>query len=212
MTAVLWQLVFDGVIAVLLLVTIVFAARLSLHLKAFRNSRKEIEEQIKLLSGHIERAESAIDGLRENAREAGRDLQASIKEASALSDELQLMTDSGGKLADRLDKAMDKGRAQGVSRAESAVDIENYREKREDIRQQRDEQARQSGKMFSIRDPEFEREDDGVNESADESGLLDGDYQEDEHAGEIRSRAEEELYEALQRKRDSSKTEAGGVS
>lgn len=209
MSMALLQIIIDGFIAVLLVATIVFAARLSLHLKVFRDSRKEIETQITALSSHIQRAESAIEGLRENARESGRDLQATIKEASALADELQLMTESGDRLADRLDKVMDKGRA-AAPRPEEFTD---YQHQRQDIRERRDEEAAGSGKMFAIRDPEFEHGDPDRDESgyADEVGLLNGEHEEESEAG-LHSRAEQELYEALKSARTKSKTEAGGVS
>ena len=57
MNDVLIGLVFDVLIAVLLGATIFFAARLSVHLKVFRESRGELQNLIVDLASHIEKAE-----------------------------------------------------------------------------------------------------------------------------------------------------------
>lgn len=191
------SLVLDGLIILLLAGTIFYCVRLSTYLKAFRNSRKDLEKLIGDLSGQIEKADRAIEALRRNARDTGRDLESQISEAKGLSAELQIMTESGNNLASRLEKLADKSRA-AVPAAPSALDLPRPRAKAPE----RKEKVQLPG--FMIRDREYEE---GGAEAVDEQGLMQGDFDDDE-AGNLSSRAERELYEALRRK----KTEAGGVS
>ncbi len=125
-----FSLFLDGAILVLLMATVFFAARLSLHLKDFRESRHEFDRLINKLTVDITKAEQSIAGLREAARESGRDLQDTIKQARALADELQFMGESGNTVATRLEKAVTGGRSA----------------------------ARGGAASFAIRDPEFEPE------------------------------------------------------
>ena len=59
--------ILDGLILFALLIAIVFSARLSLYLKTFRDSRRDLEGLVKELSMTIEKAENAIAGLKENS-------------------------------------------------------------------------------------------------------------------------------------------------
>lgn len=112
--------VLNGVLLVLLGATIFFAVRLSLLLGSFRNSRGELASLISDLSRAIDQAQIAIAGLRESAREGGRELQDKISEARKLGDELDVMTASGEKLARRLEAAMTRAREEGALNAGGA--------------------------------------------------------------------------------------------
>ncbi|HEY8189787.1 MAG TPA: DUF6468 domain-containing protein [Micavibrio sp.] len=101
--------VMDGVIAVLLIAVIFFTAKLSLNLRDFRAGRREMDKLVKNLSDNIERAERAIAGMREAARESGRDLQGMINKASALSEELELMSEAGNNIARRMAQSVERG-------------------------------------------------------------------------------------------------------
>lgn len=107
--------VLNGVILILLGATIFFAVRLSLSLKAFRESRAGLSALIADLSRNIDQAQIAIAGLRETARDAGKDLQDRIAAARQLRDELDVMTESGGNLAKRLEGAATRAREEGVT-------------------------------------------------------------------------------------------------
>lgn len=105
-----FSLIMDGLVLVLLGATIIYAARLSKHLKNFREGRKELEKLITDLSGQIVRAEGAIEGLKASARDMTRDLQAQLDEAKAIGADLEIMTRGANNIADRLDKAADRTR------------------------------------------------------------------------------------------------------
>jgi len=105
MSADVLSMIMDGLVLLLLAVMIFYAVRLSVQLKAFRDSKKDIEKLLMDLSGHIVDADRAIAGLREAARDSGRDLQEKINDGRALSSELQLMSESGENIARRLEQA-----------------------------------------------------------------------------------------------------------
>lgn len=187
-------IILDCLIILLLAGTIFYAVRLSTHIKAFRDSRKDLEKLIGELSGSIEKAENAIGGLRENAKEAGRDLQSLINEAQALSEELQIMNQSGDSLAGRLEKLVEK--TGGLSK-KTPVDFDLPLRGKKDVVSKgvapSKKKSSSSFSGFSIRDSEFEAD-------MDEAGLMDGDYEEENlPTDDFSSRAEKELYEALRK-------------
>ncbi len=203
------SLVLDGVIMLLLAGTIFYCVRLSNYLKAFRDSRRDLEKLIGDLSGQIERADRAIEGLRKNARDTGRDLQSQINEAKGLSEELQIMSESGNSLAGRLEKLAEKSSraAPPPSPRKRGGDYGDYNESPPRSIQKNPPPftGGQGGSLsaFAIRDREYDEEPDAMNEQ----GLMHGDHEENPEEERFSSRAERELYEALRRK----KTEAGGV-
>jgi len=191
-------MIIDSLIILLLGGTIFYAARLSHHLKAFRNNKAELEKLLVTLSSQVDKAEASIQGLRESARQSGRDLQGVVHEANAVSEELQIINQSGDRLAARLESVMDNvsPSAQTIHPVQPRVPEQNISNKSE------------SFEGFSIRDSEFEDEFDG---SMDENGLMSVDYEDAEEDEDLVSRAEKELYDAL-RANKKLKTGAGGVS
>lgn len=94
---------FDILITCLLAATIFFAVKLSRHLDSFRSNRANMESLIRELSTQITRAQEGISVLDELSASRGDELRSTIAKARALSDELQLMTESGNSLAERLE-------------------------------------------------------------------------------------------------------------
>lgn len=200
------SVILDGIMICLLAGTIFYAARLSIHIRAFRDNRKELESLIGDLTSNIEKAGDAVDGLRESARQSGRDLQALINEARGLSEELQIMSESGNSLASRLERLAEKNTRPAAPHKPLPDFPPSV-----PPRPVRAAPPPSSGKApplrgFAIRDPEFEKDEAG--EGMNEAGLMAGDEAEDAIPATLVSRAEKELYEALRRK----KTEAGGMS
>ena len=177
MSEALLSVILDGLILVFLGLTVFFAGRLSLHLKQFRSTRKELEGLLASLSSSIVRAEGAITGMKETAQESGRDLQDRIDEARKVLDELQLIEEAGNSLAARLETLAERsGRA---SRSSSPSP---------------------SGVGFSIRDPEFDRGTGaGASEGEGEEGesFEAGDDDRSLFSQSLHSRAERELYDAI---------------
>ncbi len=103
-------LVLDIVVIVMLGVTIFYALRLSRHLDTFRSNRSDMEKLIRELSTQITRAQEGISTLDEISKERSDDLRRLVAKAQGLSDELQLMTESGNSLAGRLEGLATKNR------------------------------------------------------------------------------------------------------
>lgn len=179
-----WPLILDGVILVLLAATVFLAARLSIQLKDFRESRRSMEGLVRDLARHVDKAQQAIEGLRESVREAGRDLHGKIREAQALTDELQIIIESGNNLASRLEQLAEKGARPSVRPGRFAAEMPRH----EDA----------GAGPFAIRDPDF---DDPLPESMSEDGTFPGedDPEEAGASGGFYSRAERELFEALRK-------------
>ncbi|MDB5490854.1 MAG: hypothetical protein JWO78_703 [Micavibrio sp.] len=184
----LLALVMDVLVLLFLSATMVFAWRLSVNIKVFRNSRKEMEKLLQDLSRQIEKAERATQGMNNAAKGAGRDLQDVIDEARRLSEELQLMNDSGDNLASRLERLAERnrdaaerietrgGKTAGISTKEPALP-----------RVQENKRV-PTGPAFAIRDRD---QDDTKNNARSEVTKADAEMDDDF------SRAERELMAAL---------------
>ncbi len=184
------SLVLDVIILVLLAGTIFFAARLSVHLKLFRESRSALDKLIGDLASHIDKADAAIEGLRATAKDSGRDLQALINESKALFDELQLMGEAGNNLAGRLEKLAERSGNNATYRRMETVSSHVPDDHKVDHKKET------GTTLFHIRDPEFE--DNILDETPEENGLFTAEEDDDMPMPEsLQSRAEQELYEAL---------------
>ena len=193
---------FDILITCLLAATIYFAVKLSRHLDSFRSNRSSMENLIRELSNQITRAQEGISVLDELSSNRGDELRRSISKAQALSDELQLMTESGNSLAEKLenmavrnrviiDEMDDKALGLVYPGAKSAapqsvppltaVKTPKYEETLTKAKAEKVAEA-----FFAIRDPDFEatEEDDEV----------------DSFSSEYASQAERDLAEALKRR------------
>lgn len=136
-------IILDGLVLVFLGATIVFAARLSIHLRNFRDSRKDLERLIGDLSGQILKAEKSIETLKSSARDVSRELQQQLDEARAMGDDLEIMTRGANNMADRLDKAAERHR--GRNEADTSPPMPT---------RGRSSVGRDEFPGFAIRDPE----------------------------------------------------------
>lgn len=194
------SLILDVVILVLLGLTIVYAARLSLQLRRLRDSKSDLDRVVKDLIRNLDRADRAVAGLREAAKESGRDLQDAIDKAQNITDELELMTDSGDRLAARLEQLVDgakpilnAGASKPVNPAPAAAPAAKPAEQQASYAQHlrkldaAEEKAVARPMSFNIRDPEVERGIDPLDSKAlEDEGLY--------------SEAERDLYRAVKGK------------
>ena len=220
----------DGLILVFLAVTIFYAARLSLFLKSFREGRNGIQILIRDLSVTVDKAEESIKAMKEEVEKNEQGLRQIVEESQFLSDELRFMNETGNSLADRLENlagrnkelvglieksgglgaqvpANEKISRQNAARGkvEEPFDIEDfeideddekdfwalgdgtYREEDEHVPKVKTE-TKSKVRSFAIFDREFVDEEDDFEEEQSDSGSF-------------KSRAEQDLYEALQRKK-----------
>lgn len=152
-------LIMDLVLLLFLMATMVFAWHLSRNISNFKKSRADIEKLIQDLGQQIEKADRATGGLKNSAKESGRDLQELIDQARALSDELQLMTESGDNLASRLERLAERNR-DNAERIEKAGGKSAGVATREPMLQRAQEEKRvPTGPAFAIRDRDIEEKD-----------------------------------------------------
>lgn len=181
-----FALILDIVILTLLAATVYLAFRLNLNLKHFRESRSEMEGLVNRLTANIDKAEQAIHGMQNAARNTGRDLDEIISDAKVLSDELKFMNETGNNLANRLEKIAERNRELSDKiEAAPQVALPSSPIKGQPIR------IEESARGFAIHDRDFDAlpEDDDLGFDDDFSGDLGG----------LQSQAERELFEALQK-------------
>lgn len=198
------SLILDVVILVLLGLTIVYAARLSLQLRRLRDSKSDLDRVVKDLIRNLDRADRTVAGLREAAKDSGRDLQDAIDKAQSIADELELMTDSGDRLASRLEQLVDGAKPMLNAAANKPINAapapvaapkqaDQYAQhlRKLDAAEEKAAAARMPG--FNIRDPEVER---GLNPMEGAKMAL-----EDDGSGQgLYSEAERDLYRAVKGK------------
>lgn len=80
----IYVLAFEGFLAVLLVIAILYCIRLDSRLKAMRQGNARMLEAAKELQNSVLHAENAVTALRRSAEAAGRDLQSKIDEAKAI--------------------------------------------------------------------------------------------------------------------------------
>ena len=222
--------ILDGVILVFLAVTIFYAARLSIFLKAFRQERESMIGLIRNLSVTIDKAEGSIETMKQNAAETADEIQAVINEAKFLADELNYMNDAGDRLANRLEKLADRNKELvglieksggiGTPKIDVPADVSSVEEDElfdihdfdiedMDLDDEHDFMALEDGAYreavpepvkkeksgFDIFDKEFLRK------SEEEDIAASNDDSEFSSERRFASQAEQDLYEALQRKK-----------
>ncbi|GJL84374.1 MAG: hypothetical protein DHS20C02_01490 [Micavibrio sp.] len=203
MSGPLLSIVLDIVVLIFLGMTIYYAMRLSKSLNNFRVQRNEMKNLVAALAKNIDQANSAIAGLKAAGNSSGEKLQGLINESITLSDELQLMNEAGNNLAKRLENLAEGSSARSSSHiSDEAIRKSEPDTSRDDI-----------GAPFLIQDRDFEQPFDGAEGSEESSGWGDEDIDLDvpqDMASDLHSRAERELFQALQ-KNLKKKSSGGGA-
>lgn len=92
------SLVLDIIIAVLLVLTIAYAMRLNQRLSQLRSDKNELLQLAKTFAEATARAEDGIHNLKISSEA----LQAEVKKAETLKDDLSYLVDRGGRTADEM--------------------------------------------------------------------------------------------------------------
>ena len=93
----------DGIVSILLLITICYAMVLSRKLNALRRDRTALKALVTQLADASASAEAGVAGLRATAHDIGRTLEKKLQDAQSLRDDLGYMIERGGATADRLE-------------------------------------------------------------------------------------------------------------
>lgn len=115
------SLMLDGLVAALLVATIVYAAILNRKLGRLRADRAEMEQQIARFVECTQRAEASIKHLKAVADEAGQSLQQPIDRAMAVRDELVFMIERGDTLSEKLSGRISAAREPRADTAPAAT-------------------------------------------------------------------------------------------
>ena len=129
----------DIVVAVLLAVTVVYCWRLNQRLTTLRQGREELARLVTTLTQATQRAENSIHVLKAAAQETNATLDAKVKTAEALRDELSLITETGNNLANRLENRLTGAKGE----AGAAPKLEEVRSGRTPSRKEPDAAARE---------------------------------------------------------------------
>ncbi|WP_421791095.1 DUF6468 domain-containing protein [Hyphobacterium sp.] len=92
-------LVFEGAVALLVLLAAVMMWRVDAKLRALRSGQDGIRDSIIALDEASERARASLASLQRAARESGETLQDDVRRAQGLSDELRLLVEAGDRRA-----------------------------------------------------------------------------------------------------------------
>ena len=96
-------LILDGFVMAGLLIAIYFAVSITRTFNAFKTARYDMADQIKQLNNSLEMAENALKTLKVESMDTAEGLKSLINNASDVATELEIITRSGARLADRLE-------------------------------------------------------------------------------------------------------------
>lgn len=101
------NLLLDVLLVVLLTATVIYCFMLNRRLGQLRNAQGDMAALVQSFDQSTERARSSIDELKSTAGAVGLELEARVAKARDMLDELQLVTTSGERVADRIEKGVD---------------------------------------------------------------------------------------------------------
>jgi hypothetical protein len=96
------SLILEGLVAVLLVATIIYAFILNRRLNAWRRDKSELEALINRFNSAAERAEAGIAALKIASEQTGQSLSAAITKGQALRDDFSYLIERAEPLADRM--------------------------------------------------------------------------------------------------------------
>ncbi len=97
-------MIFDAIIALLLVVTIGYSWRLSKKLTAFKDSKKELDYFVQEFNQAIAHADYSIGTLKTLSKEADENLQDHIEKARFLANDLSFLAHKGDNVANKLEE------------------------------------------------------------------------------------------------------------
>lgn len=112
-----WTLIADGVVAILLVATLIYVRRFSKQIEAIRSSRGEFEKLIGDLTKSTDQAASHLHQFKVTAEVTGSDLQARVDRTQGLTtqfgklgDDLKLLIERAESAANRLEAVIARSR------------------------------------------------------------------------------------------------------
>ncbi len=111
MTLGVMSLIFEGVVAALLVAVIVYAIKLNGRILALRTQESDLKEMIALFNDAATQAGQSAEHLKTVGLDSERNLRATIERAQAMRDDLFRAIESGGKMSDQVDYSVKRSQA-----------------------------------------------------------------------------------------------------
>ncbi len=118
------ELMLDIVIIVLIAIMIGYSVVLNIKLKTFRDAQNEMATLVVQLNDAVSRAQSSVETLKKAALIEETRLKELVIKSRQLADELEIITQSGSNLADRIE--------QGLVPAQNVPEHEEFAEEGEE--------------------------------------------------------------------------------
>jgi len=99
-------LIIDSILALLLIAVIIVCLLVSRRLGTIKSGQAELRELVDQLNAAVGNAQTSVVSLKGSAEEIEAKLKLERQRASAIADELALMTEAGNNLADRIEKGL----------------------------------------------------------------------------------------------------------
>jgi len=123
-----WTLIADGVVAILLVATLIYVRRFSRQIEAIRASRGEFEKLIADLTKSTDQAASHLHQFKVTAEATGGDLQARVERIQGLTaqfgklgEDLKLLIERAESAANRLEAVIARGRQSAAAHVPAPV-------------------------------------------------------------------------------------------
>lgn len=118
-----YDLIIEGLVVILLMVTVFYCISLEAKLRALRSGKDELKGVIEALAKSTENAQASVYHLKAAGAQTATDLEKKISDARKLADELELMIGSGNALADRMEGVRVKPKPRPVASDQSDEDL-----------------------------------------------------------------------------------------
>ena len=119
-------LILDVLIAGLLVAVIIYAVRLNRSLSVLQKSKQELEQLLSGFSDSTEKAERAVQNVKDATSQNKDMIGGLLSEAEGLKEDLAFLIDRGNNVADRLDRGISEKRGPSPARdGDTASDIED---------------------------------------------------------------------------------------
>lgn len=208
----------DGLMALLLIITTYYCWRLNKRIRVLQDAKSELGRIIAQFDESTQRATDSIAEIHQATARLSENMQHKIDKANYLADDLQFMIEKGNKIADRMEGGISSGRSSSTrssspapsrpSRQDDVGELEPRSTGRTAPRESRSSVEDAVAKAKSAAQPRASLESvlkrvaaSGENAKANEADANDeqGDARRARRAqgGRLRSKAEQELFEAL---------------
>lgn len=134
-----WTLLVEGVVAILLVVTIGYAFVLNRRLAALRAEQDNLGRMIAGLNQATARAQDGIYELRTASQSAEENLKREIARAREIADELAIITEAGNNLAQKIERGLSARREAALAEAPGKDELQRRSVTRLDFEEPKDD-------------------------------------------------------------------------